>query len=177
MYKKFIALVFIAGILNSCDAVDELTKFDLTYNTSITIESSTILDLPVDIISPEIATNSEQEFDNNNTRTDLVESIKLKRLKMDLITPQDGNFNFLNEIRIFIRAEGLEEVLIASTTIIPEDNSRTLELDIEDRELVDYIRKDNYTLRTETVTDGVISEDHQIDIETVFRVDAKILGI
>jgi len=164
-------------LLSSCDVVDELTKFDLTYNTNVTIESSTIIDIPIQIISPEVSTNSEQEFENNNTRTDLVESIKLKRLRMDLITPENGNFNFLNEIRIFIRAEGLEEILIASSVAIPENGLRALELDIENIELRDYIRKDSYTLRTETVTDQAITEDQQINIETVFRVDAKILGI
>ncbi|WP_299213472.1 hypothetical protein [uncultured Dokdonia sp.] len=177
MYKNFIVFIFTIMLLSSCDVVDELTKFDLTYNTNVTIESSTIIDIPIQIISPEVSTNSEQEFENNNTRTDLVESIKLKRLRMDLITPENGNFNFLNEIRIFIRAEGLEEILIASSVAIPENGLRALELDIENIELRDYIRKDSYTLRTETVTDQAITEDQQINIETVFRVDAKILGI
>ncbi|MFC4634290.1 hypothetical protein ACFO3O_10250 [Dokdonia ponticola] len=177
MYKKLLAIIFISGFLNSCDVVDELTKFDLTYDTNIIIESSTVLDLPINIISPEVETNSEQEFDNNNTRVDLVESIKLRRLKMEIITPDEGDFNFLNEIRIFIRADGFEEILIASAITIPENNSKTLELDIENIELLDYVRQENYTLRTETITDEVISENHQINIETVFRVDAKILGI
>lgn len=177
MYKKALLLFAILVTITSCDAVDELTKFDLDYTTNYTIEASTVVDVPIDILTPEVTTNAEEEFESNDTRKDLIESIKLKTLTLSLNTPQDGNFNFINDITIFIRAEGLAEVAIASATDLPENAARRVELDTDNVELKEYIKADSYTLRTMTTTDGVITEDHNIDIRTVFRVDAKILGI
>lgn len=177
MLKKIGITAIVLFMLTSCDAVDELTKFDLDYTTSYTIESSTIFDAPLDIITPEVTTNSESEFESNDTRKDLIESIKLKTLTLTLKSPTDGNFNFINDISIYIKADGLAEQIIASGIDLPENGAQQLTLDIDNIELKEYIKKDAYTLRVNTVTDGAISRDHDIDIRTVFRVDAKILGI
>ncbi len=177
MFKKTLLLLLITVALTSCDAIDELTKFDLDYTTNYTIQASTIIDTPIDILTPDVTTNSEEEFESNDTRKDLIESIKLRTLTLNLNTPEDGNFNFINDITIFIRAEGLPEVAIASATDLPENGSRSVALETDNVELKEYIKADSYTLRTMTTTDGTISQDHNIDIRTVFRVDAKILGI
>lgn len=177
MIKKTLALAAMITMLISCDRLDELTMFNIDYTTNFTIQATTLLGTPFDIVTPETTTNSEAEFENNNTNTDLVESIKLTELTLNLQTPESGDFDFLNDISIFINAEGQEERLIASRTNIPEDGSRVLQLDIEDTELRDYIREESYTLRTETTTDQTIESDHEIEIFTRFRVDAEILGL
>jgi hypothetical protein len=177
MIKNRILPLLLLVVIASCDKLDELTMFDLDYTTQYTIESSTILDLPFSVITPEVTTNSESEFENNDTRSDLVESIVLTNLTLTLISPQEGNFNFLNEIEVFIQADNLPEVLIASRVAIPEDGSSQLTLDTTGEELKEYIKKDSYTLKVTTVTDSNINQDHTIDIRTVFAVDAKILGL
>lgn len=177
MIKKTIALSLLFLSLLSCDKIDELTKFDIDYTTNFTIQSSTILGTPFDIITPETTTNSESEFENNNTNADLVESIKLTTLRLDLQSPESGDFDFLNEIFIYITADGLPEQLIASKTAIPENGARTLNLDVEGVELREYIQEDTYRLRTETVTDQTIESDHVIEVYTKYRVDAEILGV
>jgi|TARA_R100000544_G_C2211735_1_gene52361 hypothetical protein len=175
--KKIVILVLLSIGLCSCDKIDDLTKFDLDYTTQYTIASGAILDVPFDVLTPEVTTDSESEFESNDTRKDLIESIKLKKLTLNLRTPVSGNFNFLNEITIFIKADGLPEQVIASASDIPEDNLRSIDIETENVELKAYIKKDSYSLRVRTTTDRIISEDHEIDIRTVFRVDAKILGI
>lgn len=177
MIKKPILLSILVVFFYSCDRIDELTMFDVEFTTSFTIPSSSIINLPFDIATPETTTNSESTFENNDTRSDLVESVRLRELRLDLIAPSDGDFNFLNEIEIFITADGLPEVLIASDLDIEPNDSRSLDLDIEDVELREYIVQDTYTLRTRTITDETINEDHQIEVFTRFRVDAEILGI
>lgn len=177
MIKKTLALAAMITMLISCDRLDELTMFNIDYTTNFTIQATTLLGTPFDIVTPETTTNSEAEFENNNTNTDLVESIKLTELTLNLQTPESGDFDFLNDISIFINAEGQEERLIASRTNIPEDGSRVLQLDVEDTELREYIREESYTLRTETTTDQTIKSDHEIEIFTRFRVDAEILGL
>lgn len=175
--KKIVYVLLLSTGLLSCDKIDDLTKFDLDYTTQYTIASGAILDVPFDVLTPEVTTQSESEFENNDTRKDLIESIKLKTLTLNLRTPASGDFDFLNEITIFIKADGLPEQVIASASDIPENGQRSLEIETENVELKEYIKKERYSLRVVTTTDRVISEDHQIDIRTVFRVDAKILGI
>jgi len=177
MIKKTLAITILLLSMISCDTIDELTMFEIDYTTNFTIQATTILDTPFDIVTPEVTTNSESTFENNNTNSDLVESVKLTTLRLDLLTPASGDFDFLNEISIFIIADGLPEQLIASKVAIPENGARTLTLDIENVELEAYIKSDAYRLRTETTTDQTIESDHEIEIYTQFKIDAKILGV
>ena len=176
--KKDLLLVFIAfTLLQSCSVIDELTKFDLDYQTNYSIASTTIINTPFSFNTPDVTTDSESSFENNNTQKDLVESIKLKRIKLTIQTPENGNFNFLKEINVYINAEGVEEIEIANIYGLENTNSNFLELDVLGQELKAFIKKDSYNLRIETVTDETISETHDIIIDTKFRVDAKILGV
>lgn len=177
MFKNRILSLLLLIIVTSCDKLDELTQFNLNYTTQYTIASSTVLDLPISIFTPEVTTNSESEFENNDTRSDLIESIVLTDLTLTIDTPQNGNFDFLNDVEIFITAEDLPEIIIASINDIPENGSFQVSLNTTGNELKEYIKKDSYTLKVTTVTDGTITEDHTIDISTTFAVDAKILGL
>lgn len=163
--------------MSSCDKVDELTKFDLDYKSSVVIESATNLNLPFDIITPEVETNSESEFAINDTRKDLIEEIKLKSLTLQITAPEEQDFSFLESVEIYIAADGLEEVQIATITDITESIGRTLELETSGIDIKEYIKKDNFYLRLNTVTDKVLTADCSIDVLSVFFVDAKIFGI
>ena len=176
--KKSQLTYFIAFVLLlNCSVVDELTKFDLDYQTNYSVQSSTLINTPFDFQTPDITTESESTFENNDTRKDLIESIKLKTIKLTIETPEDGDFNFLKEIHIYINAEDIEEVEIANAFNLEDNNATTLTLEVTDEELKEFIKKDRFNLRVKTVTDETINETHEITIDTKFRVDAEILGV
>jgi hypothetical protein len=175
--KRIMILFLMVFALSQCDQLNELTKFDVDYNTSITISSSDGINVPFEIATPEITTNSESEFAMNDTRVDLVQEITLSHLTMVITSPANGNFDFLNAIEIYIDAEGLGEKKVAWKDDIPETIGDVLELETSDIDLKEYIKKDAFKLRVKTTTDKLISEDNDIEIQSVFRVDAKILGI
>jgi hypothetical protein len=164
-------------LFSQCEVIDKFTQFNIDNQTEFTVSSTTIIDSPFDINTPDITTNSSSEFSNNDTRSDLIESIKLTSLKLQIKTPTDGNFNFLKAVTIFINADGLDEIEIASISDIPDNDLTSLDLDTSSSDLKAYIKKETYTLRVETVTDQLIAEDHVITADSRFRVDAKILGI
>lgn len=174
--RKYVLILIGAMVLASCNKLDELTKFNMDYNTQVTIPSTTGINLPFDVLTPDTETNSESTFASNDTRKDLIEEIKLTVLQLDITAPTEADFSFLESIEVFIAAEGLEEVKIASKTMVPEAVS-TLDLEVSDIDLKEYIKKDTYTLRLNTVTDEVMSEDHEIEVKSTFFVDAKILGL
>ncbi|MFI8379742.1 hypothetical protein [Leeuwenhoekiella sp. NPDC079379] len=174
---KMLVLLVTAAATIQCDAIDELTKFDIDYTSSVTIESSSIVDLPFAVETPQLQTNSESEFESNNTNKDLIEDIRLKRMTLSITNPADKNFSFLESIEIFISADGVDEISLAILDPVPGNSTRTLDLETTGADLQEYIKKDSFKLRVQSITDEVIDQDVQIDILSVFAVDAKILGI
>jgi hypothetical protein len=180
--RKFALLsALFAGMVlfSSCDKIDKLTQFNLKYDTEVTIKSATIVNVntPFNFYTPAVKTNSESELEVNDSRKDLVEDIKVKELKMTIKAPEGQTFDFLKSIKSFIKAEGLEEKMIAWKPDMTDDGSTTITLETADDNLKDYILEDSFQLRTETVTDQLITQDTQIGINAVFWVDARILGI
>lgn len=177
MFKKYVFVLCISTLLCSCTTLDELTKFDIEYSQRATIPSSTGINLPIDIFTPAMETNSESKFAVNDTRKDLIEEIKLSELEMIILSPDNADFSFLNSIEVYISAAGLDEILIASLDDVPENSGNRITLNTSDLDLKEYIKKDEFSLRLNTVTDEVISTDHELEINSTFFVDAKILGL
>ncbi len=180
--KRIKFFLFVMGgtmffLTGSCKKFDEFTQFNLTYHSQATIPATVSLNFPVDIPLPPVTTNSEEEFENNNTHKDLVESIKLKDLELKVLDPVDGDFGFLSDIEIYISADDLPEKLLAWKHHIPDSVDGTLQLEVTDDELKDYLTQDRFNLRVKVTVDQLLTQDYEVDIKTVFHVDAKILGV
>ena len=176
--KKNIHLLFILCLLLlNCSVLDELTKFDIDYEIEYTIPPVSIINIPISLNTPDIETENETTFENNNTNKNSIESIRLKSLTLNITDPETANFNFLKDIRIYIKTENVEETEIANLIDIENSNSRVLELKTLNKELEDYVKEDQFTLRVVAVADETTSEQISITIKSVFAVDAKILGI
>ncbi len=175
--KKTLLFFALSLLLFNCNELDKLTVFNLDYTESITIQSSANINFPFDVSTPDVSTNSNSSFASNNTSKDLIEDIRLNQLILTITTPSSGDFSFLKSITLYISADGLPETKIATKTTIPENQGNTLTLDVEDVDLKEYIKKDTYKLRLNTVTDKLITEDQEVDVYSQFKVNAKILGI
>ena len=173
----FIAFSLISLSWFSCKKVQELTQFDLNYSSEITIPSSTGLNLPFAISTPDISSNIESEFSVKNTNKDLIEKITLKSLNLKITNPTEGNFDFLKSVEIYIKAEGLDPVLIASKNNIQDGLGKNLSLDVTQTDIKDYIKKSKFGLEVKSVTDKLITKDHTLKVDAVFFVDAKVLGL
>ena len=175
MRNIVLALTVLCTII-SCDKIDELTQFNLEYNTKVVVPGATGVNLPFDLVTPDMETDSESQFEVNDTRKDLIEEIKLTEMQMVITSPTDADFSFLESIEVFIAAEGLDEIKIAEEEV-DENAGSTLDIDVLDIDLKEYIKQDAFNLRVNTVTDEVINEDYNIDVNTTFFVDAKIFGL
>lgn len=171
-----LGLILVVSI-NSCKEVDKLTHFNMDYNSSVTIPSTIGINLPFDIYSPDIKTNSTETFEVNNTNKDLVEEAQLTDLSMTITSPTGNDFSFLKSIEIYLSADGLDEIKVAWNDQINGENKNTISLETSSENLEEYIKKDEIKLKVTTVTDEVILRDYDIDINSNFYIDAKILGI
>jgi hypothetical protein len=148
----------------------------MEYDKTVTIPSATGVNLPVDTEIPDIETNSQSTFSVNNTHKDLIEQVLLSEAKLTITSPTDGDFTFMKSITIYMSAEGLNEVKVAWKDPIPTDTGNTLVLETSDVDLKDFIKKDSFNYRVNTVIRKVITSDYTINIHSKFFVDAKILG-
>lgn len=157
--KNFILIISLSvfALTNSCKKVDELTKFDMDYNATVVIPSSVGVNLPFDVFTPPVASNSQATFEVNDTRKDLIEEIILKKLELRIDSPNGGDFSFLESIEIYINAQDLSELKVAWYHNVPASQGNTLEIFTTDADLKEYIKKDDFTLRVKTVTDEVIA--------------------
>ena len=176
--QQLFALFLLALTLFSlgCKKIDKLTQFNMEFDNSITIPSSTLINLPVSFTTPERRTESESTFEANDTRKDLIEEIKLTDLRLSITSPNDGDFDFLESVEVFLDADGLQEKRIAWKEDIPSNQSKNITLVATNSDLKEFIKKDKFTLRVSTVMDETLSSDFELNIHSNFFVDAKILG-
>ncbi len=160
-----------------CKELAKLTQFYINYNTSITIPKTLGVDLPVNVVTPAITTNSESEFEANKTQKKLVDKINLTELDMTITSPESESFDFLKNIEISISADGLPDKKIAWLENIPKTGLKKIILEVSTDDLKEYIVKDSYELKTKTTTRELISHDTDVAIHCKFFVDAKILGL
>lgn len=177
MKTTFYCLIGFLLVFSSCKKLAELTQFNLNYNTETTIQAGPASNLPFDVFTPEITTASESEYEGKKTSKNLVQSILLRKLVLKTDPTSGRTFDFLNSIKIYIAANGKPELLIAWKEGIPDTIGNELALECTTEELKDYLVQDKYKLRLEVKTDKIVNQDIKIRIESLFRVDAKILGL
>lgn len=178
MRNSLLAILILIGLSSgSCKKVSELTQFDLTYNTETTIEAGAATLLPFDINTPDIQSQTEDEFQGHNTAKNLIQSITLKELKISITAPEDQNFDFLKSIEIYISSDGMEEQKLAWKTEIPETAGKEIVLDNSEADIKPYLLSEKFRLRIKATTDKVLNNDVQFKIANIFRVDANILGL
>lgn len=175
MNMKYILGLCIVVSFLGCKKIDKLTQFNMNFDQTAVIPASSSINLPFNILTPEMETNSASTFEIHDTRKDLIEEIKLTTLALTLTSPSNTDFSFLKSISLYISADGLPETKIAWRDDIPQDVS-VLNLTVANTDIKEYIKKDNFSLRLNTVTDEVLTQDHEIAIHSLLFVDAKILG-
>lgn len=176
---KYLSLTIfiILLIFTGCKKLNQLTIFNLKYDTQTTIKSVVGINLPFNLVTPDIKTNSESSFEINNTHKDLIQEVSLKSLTLSISNPVDGDFSFLKSIKIYIKGDGIDEKLVAWKDADNTFNENSIELETSSDDLQQYIKKDSITLKITVVTKKLLLTDYDIDIHSVFKVDAKILGI
>ena len=175
--QSFTILSLLLLVCNSCKKIDQFTQFSMDFNNEIVIPSSTGISLPINLLTPELETNSESTFEVNDTRKDLIEEIRLTSLILTLNAPNNADFSFLESISVYMNAQDLPEVEIAWEDDVPDNAGNQISLNVSNEDFKEYIKKDEFSLRVNTITDEILTSDHQIDIASSFFIDAKILGL
>jgi len=172
MKSKFIAISLLLSLsLTSCSAVDDLLSFTISNETSIKIKSTSPINLPSEIITPDVTTNSSAEFQNNKTKASLVKDVKLRSLKLSISDPADKTFTFLKSVHLYISTTDSDELELAYQDNV---NATTNEIDLicTDKKLDQYIKADKYKIRTKVTLKETLTKDVTVKADMKFRVTA-----
>lgn len=160
----------------ACEKAKEGVTFTLSTRSEVTIPSTTGLNLPINLLSPDITTNSSSSFESNRTTPSLVREIKLSRLDINILTPSQTTFDFLRTLRVYMSAPDLPEVELASAVDIPADGRRSLELTVDkDTNFKDYLVKDRISLRVQATTRQLVTSDTKLEVLPAFEVRASLI--
>lgn len=172
MKSKSIALIlFLSLFLNSCSTVDDLLSFNISNEASIQIKSNLPINLPSEIITPDVTTNSSAEFANNKTKANLVKDVKLKSLNLTITNPANKTFTFLKSIHLYISTTDSDEIELAYLDNI-SSTTNTIDLICTDKRLDQYIKADKYKLRTQVTLKETLTKDVTVKADMKFRVTA-----
>ncbi len=162
-------------LTSACKKINDALTFQVDYTSKVSYPPSSGINLPFDLFTPEITTNSQTEFSSRNTNKDLIDKITLKELKMTITSPSDQRFDFLSSVEVYIQATGLGELKIAEIANVPDNIGTVINLTVAENDIAPYIKKDKFTLRAKTVTDKSTSKQVNVDIYSKLEVKAKLL--
>ncbi|MDA6071280.1 hypothetical protein NJT12_16805 [Flavobacterium sp. AC] len=172
MKSKLIVITLLLSLfLNSCSTVDDLLSFNISNSTSIKIQSTFPVNLPSEIITPDVTTNSSAEFQNNKTKAGLVKDVKIKSLKLSITDPSDKTFTFLKSIHLYISTTDSDEIELAYQDNI-NSSTNTIDLICTDARLDQYIKADKYKIRTKVTLKETLTKDVTVKADMKFRVTA-----
>jgi len=174
---RIIIALLIISLSNSCNKIDKLLTFYISDQSETVIESNLLpfnLSLPFEFPIPEITTNSEKEFENNNTKIELVKDISVEEVKLTITSPDDKTFSFLKSIHIYISTNDEPEIEIAYKDNI-ESDAKIIELTTTKEDLDKYVKSPKYKLRTEATVRETLTQDVGLLIDLKFKVTADPL--
>jgi phosphatidate phosphatase PAH1 len=179
---SILSLVFASSCKDVEETVDEFTQFTIAFN-----EETEVPPLPFNVAAgftfplplEDISTDNAEIYAANNTAKNLLEEVLLQDAHISISNPDDPDFNFsfLESVEVYLSAEGLDEILIASNMDVPSE--KTIVLNSVGQNLVEYLKKDSINYKIVITTDEDVSAGTQFNLQFIseFFVDAKILGV
>lgn len=172
--KKVVLFMLVSSLsVLGCKKLNELLTFDINSSENITIPASTLISVP--IISPvPVTVNSQESFENNNTKANLVKDVILKKLTLTITNPATENFNFLKSIELSIGTDDDDKIPLASLNNIPV-NVSAIELISSNSKLDKYIKASSYTIYTQVKLRSNVTKELTVRADSRFRVTADPL--
>jgi hypothetical protein len=170
--KLSVAFILFVVVFSSCKKPG--VNFGLNHQANFRIESASPLNLPFEVATPEVTTNSSQQFENNNTAANLIKEIKLEELKLSITNPSGKTFSFLKSVQLFISTDNSNEIELARLDNITS-TAQTISLNCTTENLDKYVKASSYKLRTKVVTKETLTQAVDIRSDIKFKVKASIL--
>jgi hypothetical protein len=157
----------------SCKKIGEIA-FNLDYQTSFQIPSSIGVNVPVTIPTPDVATNSSQEFRTQGIDPSKIREVRLSEIKLTVISPSGKTFSFLKSVHLYMVTPSLPEIEIAYLDNVPV-NAASISLISANADLAEYVKGDSFKLRSRVVTRETVFQDVTIQVDMRIAGKASVL--
>lgn len=122
-----------------------------------------------------IPTNSEEILEDNESAVDLVTSVKLSKLAVDMLLPANQDFGVMDSVWIYLSANGVPEQLAAYNFNVP-DTGRSIELTTADINLMDVFVADTMRVRIQAFFVKDVSRSNTLKFDMKLKVNADLLN-
>jgi hypothetical protein len=174
--KKLLFLSAVISILFSnisCKKIEDLLTFNINVENNFTIGASGPINIPFEIVTPQVTTNSTQQFQNNNSNVNKVKDIKLKKVDLQIVSPAGKTFSFLESVHIYVSTNANDEIELAYQDNI-SSSATSISLIPTSVSLDKYVKAPSYSLRTKIVTKQVLTQNVEVKNLCQFQVTANL---
>lgn len=183
MWKRLIYIILPAMMLiAACKRIKDLADISVTVPYTGETELPALggggtpipggVNLSLPVIGVE--TQSAKYIEEYNTSPDNVKHAILRELSMQLLTPPNGTFDFVDSIEVYISARGLPEIMSAYRYGIPPGTDSVAMQCIDDN-LKAYFLKDSIFIRLQAHFISVPDSALKLRMNTKFNVVANPL--
>ena len=170
--KLSIAAILFLTLFSGCKKPG--IHFRINHQATFRVDAGAPLNLPFEVGTPDVTTNSSAQFENNNTAANLIKEIKLEELKLTITNPSNKTFSFLKSIHIYISTNSSDEIELAGMDNIAS-TSQSIILNATTQDLSKYVKASSYKLRTTVVTKETLTQAIDVRTDIKFKVRASVL--
>ena len=178
--KRFLFITLTLSVLafTACEESDLSINFDYTKgDIAFTLKAEDVINSngqPIEVSTPAQSTVTGEMADYAD-QLDKVESAKLKSLKVTIVSPSTQKFDFVNEVKFYITGKDMDETLVGSASNI-DPAASVVELDVNDLNLVEYIRSGEVSTRISVTTSDTIDDDCDMIADMTYQITAAVLN-
>ncbi len=167
----FIALAISAFTIQSCEEI--LQGIPITFDLTETVTMDLMPQGEFSIIE-EVETKAEEQVATVGATLDDIKSIKINTMVLSINDANpDASFDAFDRVEVSLVADGLDEVIVASKELT-ETGITSVEIDMNDVELADYLKKEVVTYKLSWATNTDITEAFDVDVKSNVTIQVQI---
>jgi hypothetical protein len=168
MKKIIISFLAITGLISGCGTLQSIIRSTFPYTATVIVPANSRTGTTLSITSS--ASSFDQIITGQGSNTSQIKEIRTASAKLDASNPSNQNLGVFSVVRIYLsRADGSQEVLVASRNDVSANVGNNLVLDIDNsRFLDDVVKGASVRVRMEYVLRSALNTDVSLRISLGF---------
>jgi len=173
--KKILIFSFLFLSLAACEKIDKNTQFSINTEVAFEVPSDRTTQTPIELNAIPLVIDSKI-FEDYNTSIDLIDKATIKNIELQIVDPQNADFNFLTDVELYIEADNLPKIRMAWKNNMQDDRLQSFSPDYLPDNLSEYLKNDHLKMSVVLLTDEVLQQPIQFKVKTAFYIDAELIG-
>jgi hypothetical protein len=170
---KTLAFLTIASFIFVGGCVSKLTTFNFDYKTKTSVSTGAFPTAGTHTFGESRLTSDlDSVLKAQGTSLDMLDELKLKSATFTITNPSGGNFDAVDNVELWISADGSPEVLLASKKPVAK-GLNSVSLDVNSSEdLSNYLKAHEFTYRIKGTSNAALSP-MDLNIEAIWGAKAS----